>query len=186
MNIALRRPLTVPEFVAWADSQGEQQRAELINGQIFSMSPERVEHIELKFQIALALTRGIAEAGAPCHALADGATVAIDAHTAYQPDALVYCGERMARGAIVVPSPIVIVEVLSPSTAHTDTSAKLIGYFKLPSVQHYLIIDPETMTLTHHVRDPGGSTSSTPHASGRLRLDPPGLTLDLDPIFGAQ
>ena len=41
MNVELRRPMTVQEYLAWADSQAERQRTELINGQVVAMSPER-------------------------------------------------------------------------------------------------------------------------------------------------
>jgi Uma2 family endonuclease len=60
--------------------------------------------------------------------------VRIDDHTAYEPDALVYCDDNLAPDAMLIPNPIIVVEVLSPTTRHGDTSAKLIGYFKLPSV----------------------------------------------------
>ena len=64
-----------------------------------------------------------------------------------------------------------------------DMSAKLIGYFKLPSAQHYLIIDPDTRTVTHHSR--GGQTEILSRAAqGTLRLDPPGLSLDIAELTG--
>lgn len=180
MTIALRRPLTVEDYVAWANAQTERQRTELINGQIVAMAPERVEHGEVKLAAAIALRTAIARAGLDCHALGHGMTVRIDDHTAYEPDALVYCGERLARGSLIATAPIVIVEVLSPATAHTDTSAKLIGYFKLPSVMHYLVLDPEARNVTHHARD------RLPNVlrAGLLRLDPPGLDLTVDELFG--
>jgi hypothetical protein len=53
--------------------------------------------------------------------LPDGMTVRVDETTAYEPDALVYCGTKLA------PSAIVVVEVLSPSTRRIDTSDKLAG-----------------------------------------------------------
>jgi hypothetical protein len=43
-----------------------------------------------------------------------------------------------------------VVEVLSPSTRYIEASAKLAGYFRLPSVQHYLIVDPDRPTVMHH------------------------------------
>lgn len=184
MNIALRRELTVPEYLAWAETQSEWKRTELINGQIVAMSPEFIVHTRLKSRAFTALTDALEASQLAGEVLIDGVTVPIDTHTAYEPDVLLYLGSLLSGREMTAPEPVVVVEVLSPTTRHTDTSAKLIGYFKLPSLQHYLIIDPETMTLTHHVRDAGGSTSSTTHASGRLRLDPPGLTLDLDAIFG--
>jgi Uma2 family endonuclease len=81
----------------------------------------------------------------------------------------------------LVPNPVIVVEVLSPTTSHTDTSAKLIGYFKLPSVAHYLVLDPDARTITHHVRDGVASLLS----SGALRLDPPGINLTVEDLFGS-
>ena len=143
MNIALRRPFTVEEYLAWANAQAERQRSELINGQIVAMAPERIKHAKVKLAVAIALKAAVVRSGLPCHVLADGPTVRIDDHTAYEPGALVYYGQELPGDSLVVPNPVIIVEVLSPTTMHTDTSAKLIGYFKLPSVQHYLIIDPD-------------------------------------------
>ena len=183
MNIAVLRVMTVDEYVAWADTQGDGRRSELINGRVVAMTPERVEHVEIKVAATLALKIAISRAGVACHSLGDGLTVRIDDHTAYEPDALVYCGARLARGSLLVPNPVIIVEVLSPTTAHTDTSAKLIGYFKLSSVQHYLVIDPDARAVTHHVRSDGG-TSARVQSAGMLRLDPPGIEFDIAELFG--
>ena len=183
MNIALRRSFTVEEYLAWAQTQSDLPRVELINGQIVAMTPERVEHIEIKVAAVIALKKAIARAGVSCHALGDGMTVRIDDHTAYEPDALVYCGERLKRGAMLARDPVVIIEVLSPTTSHTDTSANLIGYFKLPSVYHYLIIDPDASAVAHHSRGANGIVSGRTITSGTMRLDPPGLTVDLSEFF---
>ena len=183
MNVAFQTPMTVTQYLAWGEAQGERRRTELINGQVVYMAPERIGHIEVKLAAALALRMAIRRAGIECHALADGATVRIDEHTAYEPDALVYCGARLPRGSLLVPNPVIIVEVLSPTTAHTDTSVRLIGYFKLPSVQHYLVVDPEAETVTHHVRSAGG-TSTRVQSAGMLGLDPPGIEFDIAELFG--
>jgi Uma2 family endonuclease len=181
MTIPLRRPLTVADYLSWAHAQSERQRTELINGQVVAMAPERVEHGEVKLAAAIALRTAIAKAGLSCHALGDGMTIRVDEHTAYEPDALVYCGTKLARGSTVVPEPIIVVEVLSPATAHTDTSAKLIGYFKVPSVVHYLVLDPDSRTATHHTR--GGAPAML--TRGPLRLEPPGLELQVEDLFAA-
>jgi Uma2 family endonuclease len=175
MNI-LRRAMTLDEYLAWGAGQSERVRSELINGQVVLMAPERARHIEAKFAAAVALKDAVARAGLRCYALADGATIRIDDHTAYEPDALVYCGDKIPDDAITVADPLIVVEVLSPATAHTDTSAKLIGYFKVPSVTHYLIVDPERRVVTHHAR------GSRPIllTGGMLRLDPPGMEVDVD------
>ena len=183
MNIALRRPFTVEEYLAWASAQTERQRSELINGQIVAMAPERIKHAKVKLAAAMALKAAVVRSGLPCHVLADGPTVRIDDHTAYEPDALVYCGQELPGDALVVPNPVIVVEVLSPTTMHTDTSAKLIGYFKLPSVHHYLIIDPDACAVEHHSRAADGAVSGHAVTSGAIRLDPPGLSIDVAELF---
>jgi Uma2 family endonuclease len=184
MNIALPRPMTVTDYLAWAETQSEYRRTELINGRIVAMTPERVEHVEIKFAVALSLKVAISRAKVPCHALGDGLTVRIDEHTAYEPDALVYCGERLPRGSMIVPDPVIIVEVLSPTTAHTDTSAKLIGYFKVPSVAHYLVLDPDARTVTHYTRASDGGPQAHIANEGSLRLDLPGIEIAVGDLFG--
>jgi Uma2 family endonuclease len=172
--------MTVDEYLTWSASQSERQRSELINGQIVTMASERVAHNRIKIAALLTLRRAIEAALLPCEVMTDGVVVRIDNHTAYEPDALVYCGESLPGDAMVVPNPMIIVEVLSPTTEHSDTSAKLIGYFKLPSVAHYLIIDPDERTVTHHSRD----AVPTLLKAGPLQLDPPGIGLTVEDLLG--
>ena len=180
MNVVLRRAMTVEEYLAWSDSQSERQRTELINGQIVTMPAERLAHTSVKASAFLTLRQAIAAAGLPCTALPDGPGVRIDDHTVYEPDALVFCGGAPPPTSMLIPNPVILVEVLSPTTSHHDTSAKLIGYFKLPSVAHYLVIDPEARTVTHHGRGQMPNLLSR----GPLRLDPPGIDLTVEDLFG--
>jgi Uma2 family endonuclease len=180
MNIELRRAMTVEEYLAWGASQPERVRAELINGQIVVMAAEQLKHVKTKFAVASALNMAIIRAGILCHALTDGAAIRIDEHTAYEPDACVYCGEELPGEAMVVPAPVIVAEVLSPTSRHHDTSAKLIGYFKLPSVAHYLVVDPDLRTVTHYTRDDAPATLR----DGTLRLDPPGIELAVADLLG--
>ena len=69
MNIAVLRVMTVDEYVAWADTQGDGRRSELINGRVVAMTPERVEHVEIKVAATLALKIAISRAGVACHSL---------------------------------------------------------------------------------------------------------------------
>jgi len=184
MNIALRTTLTVDDYLAWARTQSDPPRTELINGQIVPMSPERVAHNRAKGKVYFTLTRAIATAGVMGEAFTDGLTVPIDQHTAYEPDALVRCGAPLPPDQMKVTDPVIVVEVKSPSTAHMDTSAKLIGYFKLASVCHYLFVDPDARKVTHHRRTASGTVAADTMTSGIIRLDPPGLTVEVADLFG--
>ncbi|MFL4968175.1 MAG: Uma2 family endonuclease [Xanthobacteraceae bacterium] len=175
--------MTVDEFLAWADRQPG--RYELANGIVHAMSPEGAGHAKVKFAVQAALAAGIRARGLPCHMLPDGMTVRIDDMTAYEPDALVYCGPELPPRAVEVPNPVILVEVLSPSTRNIDATAKLVGYFRLTSLAHYLIVDPDERLIVHHAHGEGDTILTHIVRDGRLTLDPPGLEVALEDIYGA-
>jgi Uma2 family endonuclease len=88
------------------------------------------------------------------------------------------------RDVFEVPNPLIVVEVLSPSTQTMDTGVKLQGYFSLPSLHHYLIIDPDRPLVIHHRRGTGDAIETRIVATAGLRLDPPGLDVDLAEVLG--
>jgi Uma2 family endonuclease len=157
----------------------------LSDGEVVAMSPEGAGHAAVKFAVQVALLNGIRARGLPCHMLPDGMTVRVDETTAYEPDALVYCGAKLSASAIEVPAPIVVVEMLSPSTRRIDASAKLAGYFRVPSVAHYLIVDPSKPLVLHHARGSGDAILTHIVTQGTIDLDPPALTVALTDIYAA-
>jgi Uma2 family endonuclease len=180
---ASRKPLmSVDEFMVWADGQPEQW--ELLDGIPAAMSPERVIHGETKYRIARALDEAVAKAAIPCRFVLDSAAVRIDAKNSYQPDVMVYCGEPVSGDALVIANPVIVVEVLSPGNAVRDLRDKLQGYFRVPSVQHYLIADPDTRVVIHHARGHGDVVATRIVSEGSILLDPPGLALALAAVFG--
>jgi len=179
---ALAQPrMIVDEFLTWAE--GKEGRWELLDGEPVAMSPERVIHALTKGQAFVALKNAIALAEAPCRAFPDGATVRISGRTAFEPDALVHCGPPLPPDAIEIPDPVIVVEVLSDRTAARDHGAKLEGYFSLPSVVHYLILDPDTRRMIHHKRGRGDIIETRLLRDAALRLDPPGLELSVRDMF---
>lgn len=142
--------MTTDEFLVWAE--GRPGRYELIEGQVVAITPERVLHAEVKFAASRALRDSIRSANLPCRAMPDGMTVRIDDHTAFEPDALVYCGERADPRAVEITNPVIVVEVVSPSTRSVDQGAKLSGYFRVPSIAHHLILYPDNRLVVHHAR----------------------------------
>jgi len=184
MNVAIRDVLTVDQYLAWASTQGEKPRTELINGHIVAMSPERAAHNRAKIAVLFALRQALSRAGVLGEVFTDGMTVPIDDHTAYGPDALVRCGVPLSADQMKVTDPVIVVEIRSPTTERMGKSAKLIGYFRLPSVCHYLFIDPDAHTVLHHSRAADGTIASRKLMAGMFRLDPPGLELGCADLFG--
>ncbi|RYC30703.1 Uma2 family endonuclease [Lichenibacterium minor] len=175
--------MTVDAFLAWALEQPG--RYELENGHPVAMAPERMGHVRAKTAAFNALDAALAAARLPCQALPDGAAVRIDAATLYEPDALVFCGAEPPHDALAIVAPVIVVEVLSPSTGRRDHHEKLLGYFTVPTVHHYLIIDAERRVLVHHARR-GDEIATRILHGGALRLDPPGLDLRIEDLFGGS
>jgi Uma2 family endonuclease len=180
MSVALKQGMTVDEFMAWYETVPG--RYEFHFGEVYAMSPERTGHAKTKFKVQKELDRAIAAAALPCHMLPDGITVRCESDS-YEPDALVYCGPQVPDDETAVTNPIIIVEVLSPSTGRVDKTAKLAGYFGLPSVQHYIIVDQQPRPTILHSRQRDGSILTKLVRSGHLQLDPPGLLLNFDAFF---
>jgi Uma2 family endonuclease len=125
----LPKRITVDQYLAWAE--GRPGRYELLNGVVHAMGPERAAHAEIKFALQTALLNAIRRARLPCHMLPDGMTVRVDASTAFEPEALVYCGAKLPPSALDVPNPIIVAEVISPSSKKIDSSIKLAGYYRV-------------------------------------------------------
>jgi Uma2 family endonuclease len=167
--------MTSEQFIAWAMDQGA--RYELVAGEIVGMAPERAAHARVKAHIWRRLTEGIETANLQCEAYPDGMAVEIDDATTYEPDALVRCGTPLPPDAIKLNDPIIVVEVLSPSSLARDSGAKLADYFRLPSVRHYLIVRTEDRVVIHHARGDDGAIATRIIRDGPLLLDPPGISL---------
>jgi Uma2 family endonuclease len=173
--------LTTEEFLLWAEGKGG--RWELFDGVPAMMSPERLAHTRVKKLVAAALDDGLRRALLPCEAVTGGLAVRIDAQTAFEPDASVVCGPRRPDDTIVVSDPVIVVEVLSPSTAAMDHGRKLSDYFSLPSVEHYLILDPERRVAIHHKRGGGDAIETRVLSEGAVKLDPPGFEVAVESLF---
>ncbi len=183
MASSARARMTADEFIAWAMDRPEGERYELVKGEIVGMAPERLAHARTKGAVYAALRDAIGAAGLPCEALPDGVSVEIDETTIYEPDALVRCGPELAPDTIRITDPLILVEVLSPSTRAMDAGAKLADYFSLASVRHYLIVRTESGTVIHHEKAGNGAISTRILKEGELRLDPPGIAVPVESLF---
>jgi Uma2 family endonuclease len=189
-----RHKMTADEFLAWAESlPKEAGKFELWDGEVIvkhgpvgQQHAERAQHWETKAALYRALFEAIKRTGLPCHVAVDGPTVRFADNKLVEPDVLVYCGEKVPRDALEVPNPTIVAEVLSPSTGTMDLGVKLQGYFTVKTVQHYLVIDPDRPLLIHHKRGTGDAIETRIAMGASLRLDPPGLDVDLGEILGSS
>ena len=127
--------MTLAEFLEWDD--GTDRRYELLDGVPVMMAPPLEAHGEL----ALALGAEIrARLRPPCRVISEAGIVAPDrADTFYVADLAVTCAPREPGRRMVV-DPVLLVEVLSPSTGQVDRLRKIADYRTLKSVQEILVV----------------------------------------------
>ena len=126
--------MTLAEFLKWDD--GTDRRYQLLDGVPVMMAPSLEAHGEL----ALALGAEIrARLEQPCRVISEAGILIPDrADTYYVSDVAVTCMPREPGRRMVV-EPVLIVEVLSPSTGQVDRWRKVADYRRLPSLREILI-----------------------------------------------
>lgn len=131
----VKRPVTVEEFLTF-EGEGD-TRYELVDGEIVAMAAPSEAHGTITGNVWGAIDAGLRDRP-PCRAVIGGG-IAIDEQNWLQPDLVVTCAPPEARRQVV--EPVLVVEVLSPSTADHDLGRKLQRYIASPSVREVWLID---------------------------------------------
>ncbi len=168
----------------WAELQPS-GRFERVEGVVVRIAAERLSHAKRKARVWRVLSQAVEAAALPCEVYPDGVPVEVDDND-FEPDALVRCGEPLPGDGVAVPDPVIVVEVLSPSTRQVDLTRKLVGYFRVLSVRHYLIFWADRPQVIHHRRRPDGEGIDTLIVTaGEIRLDPPGVRITVEAVYAA-
>ena len=179
-QVAAKR-MNVDEFIPWAEAR--EGKWELHDGEAVAMAPERARHSRVKAYAIAALLGAVRRANAPCGVYADGLAIRVSRHRVFRPDAVVVCPAAPPEEQ-ATSMPLIAIEVLSASTAPIDLGLKRDSYFSLSSLAHYLNIDPDRRTLTHYARAASGGSEPRIFREGALRLDPPGIDLEVADLLG--
>lgn len=151
MSVALRKVMTQQEFFNWAETQDAPY--EFDGFQPVAMTGGTLGHSSLTRNINFQLMSR--PRGKPCKPLGPDAGVATVGDTVRYPDAVVTCTEFNARDRLV-PSPVIVVEVVSPSSVRMDRITKLREYQAVPTIRRYVIVEPDAMAVTVLSRDHAG------------------------------
>lgn len=132
--------MTLVEFIEWENAQVE--RHEFYRGEVFAMVGPKRSHGTVVGNLGAELRSRLK--GTPCRAFAESMKMQIGDDTLLYPDIFVTCDRADLRSEYVFRSPLLIVEVLSPTTKDFDKGRKFAHYRQLASLREYLLIDPET------------------------------------------
>jgi Uma2 family endonuclease len=179
-----KQRMKVPEFLAWSDKQPETERYELVDGEIVAMTRDTVRHNLTKVAASRALEEAVRAAGLRCMVFVDGVGVAINDKTLRVPDVVVQCGIAPDPNAMIVESPLIVVEVVSPSSERDDTNSKIVDYLSVSSIHHYLIIFSQKRVVVHHRRNGRGNFETHIAHAGDIMLQPPGMAVAVTALLG--
>ncbi|WAS99067.1 Uma2 family endonuclease [Nannocystis punicea] len=173
-------PLTVDEFLAITWPEGA--RHELHGGHVVSMAPPMRAHHSLVTKLSHAIGPVLNDC---CEVLTDAGIVpTLRRHTYYQVDLLVTCEPPEPRQRMIH-APVLLVEVLSPSTQAIDRNRKLPDYRQIASVQEVVLVDSEAMHVELYRRFDGTRWLSEilREPADILNLDSVGLDLSLADLY---
>jgi Uma2 family endonuclease len=142
---------TLEEFLTWEREQPE--RYERISGVIRMMTGGTIDHNRITRNVADALWRRLQGGG--CEVFTSDVKVVTPACDVMYSDVVAACGEIPGK-ATHLDAPVVIVEVLSESTAVRDHGRKRWAYRTIPSLRHYVLVD----------QDEGGVEVTSPNEDG--------------------
>jgi Uma2 family endonuclease len=136
------RGMSIDEFLRWED--GSDTRYQLVDGYVVAMAPPMPAHGRLAARLAGAIDAAL-RTRPPCFVQSEAGIVRSDRDdTCYVADLAVSCVPLRADDRLIK-EPILILEVLSPSTAASDRQTKVTDYRRIASVQEILLIDSESV-----------------------------------------
>jgi Uma2 family endonuclease len=146
MSIALHHPMSLEAFLAWEEQQ--ELRWEFDGFEPVAMTGGTSDHSAIERNLIMAV--GGRLRGQKCQLYTSNLKVFVAGSIRY-PDAFVVCSP-VPRGTLVVTDPVVVFEVLSPSTASIDIGAKNEEYRDTPSVQRYVMLAQDRQFATVFAR----------------------------------
>lgn len=144
-----QKQYTAAEYFA-LEAQSE-VRHEFFEGEIFAMAGESIAHNTIALNVSFALR--LALRGKGCRVLMEGVKLAVrENHHYTYPDVMVSCAPADLQETRMLRQPVLLVEVLSPSTAAYDRGGKFKRYKELASLRHYLLVSQATWRVEWYRR----------------------------------
>jgi len=147
MNQALRKAPSLGEFLDWEARQ--ELRYEFDGFQPVAMTGGTFAHARIQANLAVSFSNRLR--GTPCTFVGSDLKIEVAGRIRY-PDGFVVCSP-VANSSTLVRDPVVIFEILSPSTSSTDRILKNREYAETPSVHRYVILEQDRIAATVFARE---------------------------------
>jgi len=160
MGSPARAAMTPKEYLA--RERKAEFKSEYWNGQVFAMSGGTEKHVTITTNLTVALYLQLSRKG--CRIFGSDMRVRVEASDLYTyPDVSVVCGKRKFEGssADTLLNPVLIAEVLSPSTERYDRVGKFAMYSAIESLREYVLVSQSSVHVERYLRHPGGKWAMT-------------------------
>jgi len=146
------RKMTPEEYLQWEPQQN--LRYEYVNGEVFAMGGGTIPHNDIALNLYTALRPLMRSRG--CRVNVSDVKLQVSPRSAfYYPDVIVSCHPQDLQSRKLIEHPTLIAEILSPSTSAKDRGEKFNYYLKIPTLQEYILIDSETISVERYSRGEG-------------------------------
>lgn len=176
-------------------------RSEFIEGRMVLMTGGSFAHVAIATNVSAALHEALR--GGPCVALQSDMRVGVADGSFYTyPDVVVACEpvELEDSHQDTLLNPVVIVEVISPSTARHDRGEKRRRYEGIASLHHYLVVEQDRPLVEHFRRVGDGEGERAGEGEGEgdepewsrevvegpeasIELDAVGVTIEMERVY---
>lgn len=167
--------------------KNSEEKYEYFDGDVFDMAGGSPNHARLGFDIGALFSQKLK--GRDCEAFNSDMRIKVPAALPYRyPDVSVVCGDPVfeeLNGQEMLVNPVLIVEVLSPSTAAYDLKDKFTAYQSIDSFREYLIVSQDRPHVIQHIRQSKGRwlRIEIEGLDGEVVLESVNVTLPLSEIY---
>lgn len=161
--------------------QDRDEKWELVNGVPVMMAGANQRHQAIAANIFASLYDQLR--GKPCRPTSADTGVSTGQGTVRYPDVVIDCGKR-EDDSMFASEPVLVIEVLSPSTRSFDSHRKVLEYKSNPQVRYILLVDTNNAGCLLHYRQGDGWEEimrDGPHSM--VDLPDIGVTIALDDIY---
>ncbi|NMF64005.1 Uma2 family endonuclease [Brasilonema octagenarum] len=144
--------MTVEEYLEWEPQQDV--RYEYVNGKVFAMTGVTIPHNDIALNFYTPLRPHLRSRG--CRVNVSDVKVQLSPQSQYYyPDVIISCDPQDLNARKFIQFPKLIAEVLSPGTSSKDRGDKFTDYLKIPTLQEYILIDSEKISVERFCRGEG-------------------------------
>ena len=174
--------LSLQDYLEWESVQPA--RNEFYRGEVFAKVGGRRGNGRVVANLVRHLGNQLD--GTPCQVFCENMKVQVADDAVLYPDVFVTCDDSLDQALTVFKKPVLVIEVLSPSTQSYDRSQKFAIYRRLESLREYVLIDPDTRRVEvfrPSVSDAENWTLYDMSEKGELRLASISCTVSMEQLF---